>query len=152
MPPENIQGCTFEVTLLLALMLVFNWIYWNKLQQSLKKHPSVPVNKWFWNITRQYLSIYLNINALQPISVIFLTIYPPSQHHRHLICFPISWQFPYCVWKLMVSCMLSTNWCRRIREREKTSAHRRIRILGLRPANERRCYFVTASLVGWAQT
>ena len=24
MPPENIQGCTFEVTLLLALMLFFN--------------------------------------------------------------------------------------------------------------------------------
>ena len=25
-------------------------------------------------------------------------------------------------------------------------------ILGLRPANERRCYFVTPSLIGWAQT
>ena len=25
-------------------------------------------------------------------------------------------------------------------------------ILGLRPANERRCYFVTTSLIGWAQT
>ena len=25
-------------------------------------------------------------------------------------------------------------------------------ILGLRPANERRCYFVTKSLIGWAQT
>ena len=25
-------------------------------------------------------------------------------------------------------------------------------ILGLRPANERRCYFVTTSLTGWAQT
>ena len=25
-------------------------------------------------------------------------------------------------------------------------------ILGLRPANERRRYFVTASLIGWAQT
>ena len=24
-------------------------------------------------------------------------------------------------------------------------------ILGLRPANERRCYFVTTSLIGWAQ-
>ena len=24
-------------------------------------------------------------------------------------------------------------------------------ILGLRPANERRCYFVTTSLVGWVQ-
>ena len=24
-------------------------------------------------------------------------------------------------------------------------------ILGLRPANERRCYFVMASLIGWAQ-
>ena len=25
-------------------------------------------------------------------------------------------------------------------------------ILGLRPANERRCYFVATSLIGWAQT
>ena len=25
-------------------------------------------------------------------------------------------------------------------------------ILGLRPANERQCYFVTTSLIGWAQT
>ena len=25
-------------------------------------------------------------------------------------------------------------------------------ILGLRPANERRCYLVTTSLIGWAQT
>ena len=25
-------------------------------------------------------------------------------------------------------------------------------ILGLRPANERRCYFVTTSVIGWAQT
>ena len=25
-------------------------------------------------------------------------------------------------------------------------------ILGLRPANERRCYKVTTSLIGWAQT
>ena len=25
-------------------------------------------------------------------------------------------------------------------------------ILGLRPANERWCYFVTTSLIGWAQT
>ena len=25
-------------------------------------------------------------------------------------------------------------------------------ILGLSPANERRCYFVTTSLIGWAQT
>ena len=25
-------------------------------------------------------------------------------------------------------------------------------ILGLRPANERRCYFVTTSLIGWSQT
>ena len=24
-------------------------------------------------------------------------------------------------------------------------------ILGLRPANERQCYFVTTSLIGWAQ-
>ena len=24
-------------------------------------------------------------------------------------------------------------------------------ILGLRPANEERCYFVTTSLIGWAQ-
>ena len=24
-------------------------------------------------------------------------------------------------------------------------------ILGLRPANERRCYFVTTSLIGWVQ-
>ena len=154
MPSENIQGCTFEVTLLLALMLFFltEYIEANSNRVWKKKHPSVSVNEWFWNITCQYLSIYLNINTLQPISVIFLTIYPPSQHHRHLICFPISWQFPYCVGKLMVSYMLSTNWCLRIRKREKNPAHRIIRILGLRPANERRCYFVTASLIGWAQT
>ena len=25
-------------------------------------------------------------------------------------------------------------------------------ILGLQPANERRCYFVTTSLIGWVQT
>ena len=33
-----------------------------------------------------------------------------------------------------------------------SSVQQSVLILGLRPANERRLYFVTTSLIGWAQT